>query len=97
MTTPLYSLGAKLLVMCAGPRQLRTNWQQFLAPLTPNCISYESYGEKPWYIRGKFVAILHLKPSTWGNQRGARSHQECVGQGVGPTLGAKPKGETPLP
>ena len=39
MTTPLYSLGEKLLVVCAGPRQPRTIRQQFLAPLKPTCIS----------------------------------------------------------
>ena len=50
--------------------------QQFLAPLTTTCISVSPTGSiTSGSSLREFAAILHLKPFTWGNQRGARSHQ----------------------
>src|SRR3954468_9582130 len=34
-------------------------------------------GRHRYLCQGKTTATLHLKPYTWGNQRGARSHQGC--------------------
>src|SRR4051812_11188913 len=34
-------------------------------------------------LAGKLATVLHLKPSTWGNQRGARSHQAISGAVAG--------------
>src|ERR1041385_7075818 len=47
-----------------------------VASLTPTYHLWSPTGDKPWYLhRGKTAAALHLQPSTWGNQRRARSHQ----------------------
>ena len=52
---------------------------KYLAPLAVDTflLNLGVSGEfDPWYLcQGKTTATLHLKPSTWGNQRGARSHQ----------------------
>ena len=72
----MYSLGAKLLVVCAGPRQPHTNRQQFLAPLTPSCISASPTGSITLVsLPREIAATLHLKTSTWVMQRGARLYQ----------------------
>src|SRR4051812_47323727 len=74
LTTHLYSLGAKLLVVCASPRQPCLHSATISGAFDTYLYFCESAGDKPWYLfREKFVAILHLNPSTWGNQRGARS------------------------
>src|SRR4051812_5112013 len=49
--------------------------KQFLAPLSPNCISASPTGSITLVSSPREItATLHLKPSTWGNQRGVRSH-----------------------
>src|SRR3954470_13784855 len=75
LTTPLYSLGAKLfVVVCRSTTTPRL--KQFLAPLPPSCISASPTGSITLVSSPReIIATLHLKPSTWGNQRGARSHQ----------------------
>ena len=46
------------------------------APLTPTCISWSPAGSITLVSSpSEIAATIHLKPSTWGNQRGARSHQ----------------------
>src|SRR6187399_807533 len=75
LTTSLYSLGAKLFVSVCMSKLIA----KYLAPLGVDTflLNLGVSGEfDPWYLcEGKTTATLHLKPSTWGNQRGARSHQ----------------------
>src|SRR6187399_1310155 len=75
LTTSLYSLGAKLFVSVCRSKLIA----KYLAPLAVDTflLNLGVSGEfDPWYLcQGKTSATLHLKPSTWGNQRGARSHQ----------------------
>ena len=62
LTTPLYSLGAKLFVVCAGPGEVSnlccerrhcSLYHLLVDPRSPT-------GDKPWYLRqGKFAAMLH--------------------------------------
>ena len=73
---PLYSLGEKLLVVCAGLRQSRTIRQQFLASLTPSCISASPTGSITLVsLPREIFCYPTSQPSTWGNQRGSESHQ----------------------
>src|SRR6187401_153358 len=76
LTTSLYLLGAKLFVSVCRSKLIA----KYLAPLAVDTflLNLGVSGEfDPWYLcQGKTTATLHLKPSTWGNQRGARSHQE---------------------
>src|SRR3954469_21183141 len=54
LTTPLYSLGAKLLVVCAGPRQPRLQSGNNFCAVETFLYFCESAGDKPWYLhRGK--------------------------------------------
>ena len=68
-------VGSKVICICVQV-QLIT---KYLAPLAVDTflLNLGVSGEfDPWYLcQGKTTAALHLKPSTWGNQRGARSHQ----------------------
>src|SRR6187399_680850 len=74
LTTSLYSLGAKVFVSVCRSKLIA----KYLAPLAVDTflLNLGVSGEiDPWYLcQGKTSATLHLKPSTWGNQRGARSH-----------------------
>ena len=72
LTTSLYSLGAKLFVSVCRSCQAKVSGaiDTFLSTLGVSRDSILGI-----FAKGKLVATLHLKPSTWGNQRGARSHQ----------------------
>ena len=62
------------LYLCAGPRWLLISGAVSSWHLLVETGSLREID--PWYLcQGKTSATLHLKPSTWGNQRGARSHQ----------------------
>src|SRR3954471_23778809 len=81
LTTPLYSLGAKLLVVCAGPRQPCLH----SATISGAVDTYLSFLESYWSIlnlsifaKGNLL-LCYIKPSTCGNQRAARSHQAISG------------------
>src|SRR3954463_15114581 len=70
LTTPLYSLGAKLFSVCAGPGEVATSAPLFTLP--PSCISASPTGDKPYPLhRGNFL-LRYISPSTWGNQQGVR-------------------------
>ena len=72
LTTSLYSLGAKLFVSVCRSCQAKVSGtiDTFLSTLRVSRDSILGI-----FAKGKLAATLHLKPSTWGNQRGARSHQ----------------------
>src|SRR3954471_7284973 len=54
LTTPLYSLGAKLLVVCAGPRQPCLQSGNNFCAVDTYLYFCDSAGDKPWYLhRGK--------------------------------------------
>src|SRR3954470_12258791 len=50
LRTPLYSLGAKLLVVCAGPRQPRLQSGNNFCAVDTFLYLRESAGDKPWYL-----------------------------------------------
>src|SRR4051812_41406493 len=51
-----------------------------MAPLKPTCISVSPTGSITLVSSLREIShYLHLKPSTWGNQRGARSHKLIFG------------------
>src|ERR1041385_7770608 len=61
--------------MCAGPRQLLA--RQFLALLPPTCRTWSPTGDIDLGIFTEGNLLLATsQPSTWSNQRGARSHQD---------------------
>ena len=68
-------VGSKVICICVQVQLIA----KYLAPLAVDTflLNLGVSGEfDPWYLcQGKTTATLHLKPSTWGNQRGARSHQ----------------------
>src|SRR6187401_3421839 len=98
LTTSLYLLGAKLFVSVCRSKLI----SKYLAPLAVDTflLKLGVSGEiDPWYLcQGKTSATLHLKPSTWGNQRGARSHQMAAPRGYSkrrrrrPVMGTATKG-----
>src|SRR3954470_5033491 len=50
-------VGSKVICFCVQV----TTTAQFLAPLSPSCISASPTRDKPWYLhRGKFAATVHL-------------------------------------
>src|ERR1041385_8453426 len=82
LTTSLSSLGAKLF-LCAGPGQL-SNLSQ-----TARCSLYHLLVDpcspprydKPYRPRIREICCYTTsQPSTWGNQRGSRSHQANFGR-----------------
>ena len=67
------------LYLCAGPGELSNLglWTAPLFTLLPTCILgvlLETISTLASSLR-EITATLHLKPSTWGSQLGARSHQ----------------------
>src|SRR3954463_15550193 len=90
LTTSLSSLGSK--VTCVVCRSTS------VAPLTPTYHLWSPTGDKPWYLhRGKTVAALHLKPSTWGNQRRARSHHVPASSPCPPSCSSFTASSPPCP
>jgi hypothetical protein len=72
LTTSLYSLGAKLFVVCAGPGQ-GSNFCLKMVPLFP-CHLLEEFRVLRETNLGIFakgnLLLATSQPSTWGNQRG---------------------------
>ena len=80
----MYSLGAKLLVVCAGPRQLCIYRQQFLAPLTPTCISWSPASSITLVSSPREIAAtLHLNLPLGVTNKGREAIKAISGAVVG--------------
>ena len=71
-------VGSKVICFVQVQVKLTTSrlWTAPLFALPPIVFIAESYWRQTLVsLLREITATLHLKPSTWGNQRGARSHQ----------------------
>src|SRR3954465_11862413 len=73
LTTPLYSLGAKLLVVCAGPLQPRLQSGNNFCAVDTVLYLFESswYDNLGIFTEGNLL-LRYISPSTLGNQREVR-------------------------
>src|SRR3954464_14868686 len=69
----MYSLGAKLSVVCAGPRQPPNCWCRCHLPVVVGVLLETNLGI---FTEGNLL-LSTSQPSTLGNQQGARSHQQA--------------------
>src|SRR4051812_9176390 len=51
-----------------------TSTARFLASLSPTCRFRRPTGDKPYPLHRGNLLLSYISPSTWGNQRRARSH-----------------------
>src|SRR4051812_22639175 len=70
LTTSLNFVGSK--VICCVCRSMST--AKFLALLSPTCRFRSPTGDKPYPLHRGNLLFSYISPSTWGNQRRARSH-----------------------
>ena len=86
LTTSLYSLGAKLFVVCAGPRKVRNLEfvNDSIVHFTNYLLTLESYGRHSTlvYLPREILLLHYIKPYTLGNQQGV-----SIKQFLAPLLG----------
>src|SRR4051812_18939896 len=70
LTTSLNFVGSKVIcVVCRS-----TSTAKFLATVSPTCRFRSPTGDKPYPLHRGNLLLSYISPSTWGNQRRARSH-----------------------
>src|SRR3954471_11400767 len=87
LTTPLYSLGAKLLVVCAGPRQPCLQSGNNFCAVDTYLYFCDSAGDKPWYLhRGKLPLRCISNLPLWVTNEGRETIKQISGAVAGDSI-----------
>src|SRR3954467_3212753 len=72
----MYSLGAKLSVVCAGPRQPPNCWRRCHLPVVVGVLLETNLG----ILTEGNCCYLHINLTLWVNNEGARSYRAVAGE-----------------